>query len=98
MRKEYKRDLCYLLAFLICLLWYYIFYISGCDWVRGPLHFVQGCYNYNIDWNSFIAPTGIIVMFVIPVILLYFIIRIIHVSWNFIWGLSKKATSKKTKK
>ncbi len=49
------------LSFISVVYWLVIIY-SGCDFQDGPFTFVRGCYNYGIDWNKFMAPIGMVVL------------------------------------
>ncbi|MEZ8132022.1 hypothetical protein [Enterovibrio norvegicus] len=70
------RDKIYVLIALICWLWFAVVSASGCEMLDSPFGFVSGCYNYGIPWNSFIAPTGMLVFLAVPLCILYFMYRV----------------------
>ena len=74
-----KRDLRYILVLLFCILWFFVLNASGCEFRDSPVVFVKGCNNYGIDWNTIIAPTGVIAIIALPASLLYFFLRIFTV-------------------
>ena len=84
-----KKDIFYLLALLLFPLWVVVLQLSGCEIVDGPFAFVRGCTNHDISWNQYIAPTGMISIFIFPVSLLYFSIRIT----KFLFVLVKRGLS-----
>lgn len=70
-----KRDLRYALVLLLSILWFFILDASECEFRDSPLGFVKGCFNYSVEWNIVLAPTGVIVIIALPVSLLYFCLR-----------------------
>ena len=77
-----ERDKRYFFVFLLCSLWWATLSASNCTFVDGPFAFVRGCDNYGIEWNSFMAPTGMFVVIAMPVTILYFILRTISVLFS----------------
>lgn len=84
-----KRDKFYILLALLCWLWFALISASGCEFLDSPFGFVGGCYNYGVNWNAVIAPTGVLVLFAIPVCVLYFTFRFIRISFGSFMGLFK---------
>ncbi len=85
-----KRDKFYVLLALLCWLWFAVISASGCEFLDSPFGFVGGCYNYGVNWNAIIAPTGVFVLFAMPACVLYFIFRILKVVFVAFVSLFKR--------
>ncbi len=70
------RDKFYVLVALICWLWFAVISASGCEVLDSPFGFVSGCYNYGVNWNAFMAPSGFLVFLAVPICLIYFLYRV----------------------
>lgn len=70
-----RRDLAWAAVLLLCVLYFYVLHLSRCPWVDGPFAFVRGCHNGGIDWNAFMAPIGMVVMFALPMAVVYWMWR-----------------------
>ena len=55
---------------------------SGCPLQSGPLAFVNGCQNFGIDWNRFMAPLGLPVILLLPLACGYALWRLGALIWN----------------
>lgn len=76
------RDIVWLMVFLGCVLYFLVIDLSGCQWDRGPFHFVRGCHNYGIDWNSFMAPIGFVVILALPCSIVYWLMRAFQAAFH----------------
>ena len=70
-----SRDKLWLFWALVCILYFSVLLASNCNWNNAPLAFVRGCKNYGIDWNAFMAPIGAVVVLLLPLTLLYWVLR-----------------------
>jgi len=75
----------YLIVIILCALWLLIFKSSGCELLDSPFGFVAGCMNHGINWNVFLAPSGFLLMLLLPMAIIHFflttmgvVIRYIH--------------------
>ena len=89
-----KRDKRYILAFLLAVGWFTLLRVSGCELLDSPLGFVKGCYNYGINWNSFMAPTGFFAVMALPFCILFFISRLTRVIISSIKNCYKTLNNK----
>jgi hypothetical protein len=88
MDKVSARDKVYFLLFLSGILYFSILAASGCRWVDGPFAFVRGCYNYGIDWNSFMAPVGFVVICgTFPLSIVYWLLKLLKTIFKLGWRL-----------
>jgi hypothetical protein len=74
-----SRDKYYVLTALICWFWFAVLYASGCQFLDSPFGFVSDCYNYGINWNAFIVPSGVLVLIATPVCFLYYLLRVLQI-------------------
>ena len=78
-----RRDWIWLLMVALSAAYFVLLALSGCTWQPGPLAFVHGCFNYGIDWNSFMAPLGLVVICVLtPLTLVYWLLRLPQLGWR----------------
>ena len=75
-KKERLRDQIYFLWLLLAILYGLVLRSSHCQMVDSPLAFVRGCHNFGIDWNSFMAPVGLVVGLTLPLAIVYFLLRL----------------------
>lgn len=85
-----NRDKRYLLALLFAVLWYVVSLASGCKSVDAPFRFFSGCYNYGIDWNAFMAPIGLFAIAAFPISIVYFLMRLVEISFGMIKNVIRK--------
>lgn len=84
-----RRDGFFSLLLLFCLGWFVVLWLSGCQWVDGPMAFVRGCYHYGVNWNSVMAPTGMVVILALPISLVYWFWRLLEWLFNKIFNKIK---------
>lgn len=77
-----RKDGFYLLLFCFFLIWVALVKFSGCAWNNAPLAFVRGCTNHGFEWNTIIAPMGMIAILALPISLLYWLCRLIEVLYR----------------
>lgn len=77
-----RRDLAWAAVLLSCALYFYVLHLSRCPWVDGPFAFVRGCHNGGIDWNAFMAPIGMVVMFALPLAVVYWMLRVLQMIYR----------------
>ena len=83
------RDKAFLFVFLLSVFWFCLLRLSGCQIVDSPFGFVSGCDNYGVDWNLYLAPSGMIVLFALPVSALYLMMqapRVLRRVWRMMRG------------
>ena len=85
-----SRDKLWLFWALVCVLYFSVLSASNCNWNNAPLAFVRGCKNYGIDWNAFMAPIGAVVVLLLPLTLLYWVLRAFQVLLSKIRQLAAK--------
>lgn len=62
----------------------------GCELLDSPFGFVSGCKNHGVNWNSFLAPSGFILLIIIPMALIHFVATVIGVLIRHIKSIIKK--------
>ena len=78
-----RADTLWLLASLLCALYFAVLALSGCAWQAGPFAFVSGCFNHGIDWNRFMAPLGAVVLCLLtPLAVVYWLMRVPQLGWQ----------------
>lgn len=78
-----RRDWIWLLMAALVAAYFVLLALSGCAWQPGPLAFVHGCFNHGIDWNSFMAPLGLVVICLLaPLALVYWLLRLPQLGWR----------------
>ena len=87
-----RRDLAWAAVLLLCVLYFYVLHLSRCPWVDGPFAFVRGCHNGGIDWNAFMAPIGMVVMFALPMSVVYWVLRGLQILSRGIWRGFRRMT------
>ncbi len=78
-----RRDWIWLLMVALNAAYFALLAFSGCAWQPGPFAFVEGCFNHGIDWNSFMAPLGLVVICLLtPLTLVYWLLRVPQLGWR----------------
>ena len=72
-----KLDVFFIPLTIVVILWWWALVYSGCELLDSPFGFVRGCYNYGINWNSFMAPVGFFVIILTPFSLFYSGVRVV---------------------
>ena len=67
----------YIVVIALCSLWLLIFKLSGCELLDSPFGFVSGCKNYGVNWNSFLAPSGFLLISIAPLAVIHFLVTVI---------------------
>ena len=80
----------YVIVIISCSIWLLIFKLSGCELLDSPFGFVSGCKNHGVNWNSFLAPSGFILLIIIPMALIHFVATVIGVLIRHIKSIIKK--------
>ena len=80
----------YAIVIISCSIWLLIFKTSGCELLDSPFGFVSGCKNHGVNWNSFLAPSGFILLIIIPMALIHFVATVIGVLIRHIKSIIKK--------
>lgn len=80
-----RADTRWLLAALLCALYFAVLKLSACPWQAAPFAFVSGCFNHGIDWNRFMAPLGAVVLCLLtPLATLYWLLRLPQLGWQLV--------------
>ena len=80
----------YAIVIISCSIWLLIFKISGCELLDSPFGFVSGCKNHGVNWNSFLAPSGFILLIIMPMALIHLLMTVIGVLISYIKFIIKK--------
>ena len=80
----------YLVVIVLCSIWLLIFKISGCELLDSPFGFVSGCMNHGVNWNSFLAPSGFLLMIVAPMSVIHFVATAISALIGYIKSIIKR--------
>jgi len=79
-----RQDKIYIILTIFIVLYSFVLHYSKCEIADGPFAFVRGCYNDGIDWNSFMAPIGFLVICILPFTFFYWIIRFFGIATTMI--------------
>lgn len=80
-----RADTLWLLAVLLCTLYFALLKLSACPWQSAPFAFVAGCFNHGIDWNRFMAPLGAVVICLLtPLATVYWLLRLPQLGWQLV--------------
>ena len=81
----------YVVVIALCSLWLLIYKLSGCELLDSPFGFVSGSKNYGVNWNSFLAPSGFLLISVPPLAVIHFLVTVIDALIRHIKLVIKKA-------
>lgn len=70
-----RRDLAWAVVLLLCVLYVWVLPWSGCHVADIPFAPVPGCRIGGIDWSVFAASIGMVVMFALPLAVVYWMLR-----------------------